>query len=137
MKNLKFFSNKYDGTWFLRDLQKRRSNASLKIRKILLWLIRPIDRSSNYLVFRQEPIVHIMSIGIIGTIILVLLDVDWLIEVLPFLLAFTLNGFLSFFFKWFPMGWEEMDDTEKQYIRKIYNKEDDKNWTPFKIKIIE
>ena len=60
MKNLKFFSNKYDGAWFLRDLQKRRSNASLKIRKILLWLIRPIDRSSNYLVFRQEPIIHIM-----------------------------------------------------------------------------
>jgi hypothetical protein len=35
------------------------------------------------------------------------------------------------------MGWEEMDDTEKQYIRKIYNKEDDLNWDPFKIKIIE
>lgn len=137
MKNLKIFNRKNSNAWFLRSLQKRRSYLSLRIRKFLLWFIRPINRNSNYLIFKQEPIVHMMSIGIIGTIIMVVTGFGWPSEAIPFGSVFVLNVFLSYFFKWFPMCWQEMDDYERQYIRKIYGKEDELNWTPYSIKIIE
>jgi hypothetical protein len=135
MKNLKVFKGKNLNFWFLRSLQKRRSYFSLKIRSFLLWFIRPINRNSNYLVFRQEPIVHIMSIGIVGTILMVIAGYGWPSEAIPFGSAFVLNVFLSYFFKWFPMSWQEMDEYEKQYIRKIFGKEKETNWTPYSIKI--
>lgn len=107
-------------------LLKPYSDKSMKIRRVLFNLFRPVLHDKSTSIWNMDMMAYLMFGAFIVSFCLLYLDVTY--HYLPFAIMWTIIPITWIYFKFQPQTWKEMYGYEKDAFRRIWKLP--KDWKP-------